>query len=233
MSSLDKSPTILALIPARKGSKGLPGKNSKHLGGLPLVCWTLIAAGNSKFITKVIVTTDDPLILEIADNFGVGTLNRPPELCTDLATAQDVIGHALSAYSNFDYIIYLQPTSPFRSSKDIDAAITMAIMNLGKGVVSVKVSSESPELMYHQDQNGDLVKLLNNQTQNRQEFSKYYILNGAIYIAPVDQLSENGYRFDKIQAIPYLMSNLHSLDIDTQLDFEFAEKAISEGLKPH
>lgn len=233
MYNVDKLPSVLALVPARKGSKGLPGKNSKNLGGFPLISWTLIAASNSKFLTKIVVSSDDPLILKIASEYGIESLIRPPELCTDNATARDVIKHALSNYPNFDYIVYLQPTSPFRSSINIDEAIELALANFGKSVISVRASSEYPELMYRQEQNGTLVKLLNNQEQNRQHFPIYLVLNGSIYIAPVSLLSESDFQFDKLKAIPYQMSNLHSLDIDTDFDFQIAEKAVLDGLKPH
>lgn len=204
-----------------------------ELGGLPLIEWTLTAALNSKFISKIVVSTDDPLILEIATKFGIATIVRPLSLSTDESTSADVITHVTSKYSSFDFLIYLQPTSPFRTSEHIDFALQKAFANPQNGVVSVRESFESPELMYFEGVEGSLIKLIPNTKQNRQEFSKYYVLNGAIYIASKSLLVSSCYNFSSMPLIPVMMDDVCSLDIDDISDFTKAQERVAAGLQPH
>ena len=131
---------ILAVIPARKGSKGLPNKNRLDLGGIPLIEHTFKSASNST-IDGLVVTSDDEEILRLAKNYKFLTLKRNKELCTDTSSTIDVVLNViqeLKILKRFKHIILLQPTSPFRSSEDINAAIDHYLKNQLKSLISVK-----------------------------------------------------------------------------------------------
>ncbi len=118
--------TCLGLIPARKGSKRLPGKNMKLLGGQPLIVWTLGAAMLAEKLDAIVVSSDDEDVLELAEQLNCGTIRRPDALATDDASSYDVIKHALDVCDGqFDYVCLLQPTSPFRSAEDINICVEM------------------------------------------------------------------------------------------------------------
>ena len=135
--------SILAIIPARRGSKRLPGKNIKILGDKPLIAWTIEAAKNSQYIDHIIVSTDSDKIAKVAKNWGVAVpFERPSYLSTDEASSEDVIVHTLNWIEEnegilFDYFILLQPTSPLRQTKDIDQALELMEKKNASSVVSV------------------------------------------------------------------------------------------------
>ena len=117
--------TFLAIIPARGGSKRLPRKNILDLCGKPLISWSIEAALKSKYISKVVVSSDDEEILNISSNFGADIIKRPYELANDTATTFDTVKHTIDNFENYDYIVLLQPTSPLRNEKHIDEAIEL------------------------------------------------------------------------------------------------------------
>ena len=144
--------SVLAIIPARGGSKGLPGKNILPLAGKPLIVWSIEAARDSKFIDKCVVSTDDDKIYEVVKEFG-GEIpfNRPDHLATDVSTTFDVLEHGIQYFKNqsveFDYLVLLEPTSPLRESNDIDEAIMFLHekRNIADSIVGVsKVESTHP-----------------------------------------------------------------------------------------
>lgn len=146
---------LIAIIPARGGSKGLPGKNIKELCGKPLIAWSIEAALGSKYIDEVMVTTDSPQIANIAREFGASVpFLRPAELASDTATSFDAIKHVIDFYEcelhkTFDYIVLLEPTSPLREKGDLDAMIEK-ICSLGKdydAIVSLGEVHEHPSIM--------------------------------------------------------------------------------------
>ena len=139
---------VLAIIPARGGSKRLPGKNIKDLNGKPLIAWTIDAALRSKYIDKSVVSTDDEIIAEISQKYGAEVpFIRPKELATDTASSIDVILHAINFYKTkgepFEYVILLQPTSPLRTTEDIDHAFEM-LNEETKAIVSVCETEHPP-----------------------------------------------------------------------------------------
>lgn len=131
--------SVLGLIPARAGSKRLPGKNKRKLGGIPLVVRAIFSAQNAKILNKVVVSTDDTDIMALAAASGVDVLKRPPEYATDEASSYDVILHALEYYPS-DWVCFVQCTSPFTLPKDIDGTIEIA----DPAAVSVSYGSKVP-----------------------------------------------------------------------------------------
>jgi len=223
-----KKHNILAIIPARGGSKGVPRKNIKMLGGKPLIAWSIQSALQSKLINTTIVSSDDSEIISIAEQYG-GSIPfvRPSYLATDTATTVDVLLHALDFYklqdTVFDYIVLLQPTSPFRKISDIDAAIMKAIENKVDMVVSVKETGSNPYyVLFEEDENGFLEKSKKSSFTRRQDCPKVYEYNGSIYVINVSSLlSNNSLSFEK--TIKYEMDPMCSIDIDDMLDFKYAE----------
>jgi CMP-N,N'-diacetyllegionaminic acid synthase len=147
--------SIIAIIPARDGSKGLPGKNIKELCGKPLIAWSIEAGLGSKYIDEVMVTTESEEIARIAREFGASVpFIRPTELASDTATSFDAIKHAIDFYENelhkrFDYIVLLEPTSPLREKDDIDGMIKTIISMEDQfdAIVSLGEVHEHPSIM--------------------------------------------------------------------------------------
>lgn len=215
-------PKFLAIIPARGGSKGLPGKNKKDLCGKPLIAWTIEAAQKSKYITDIIVSSDDHEILDIAKKYEkVIPLLRPDHLATDTASSMDVLLHIIEQFSAYDYIVWLQPTSPLRTNIHIDEAISKLQNKKAKLCVSVTEAEQSPYLMYHVDKetgkNHPLIPKPH--PTRRQDYEKYFLLNGAIYIGKQEVLKEIK-NFITEDTIFYEMSRNASYDIDTEDDFQ-------------
>jgi N-acylneuraminate cytidylyltransferase len=216
---------VLALIPARGGSKGLPGKNLRALGGKPLIQWSIEAAQRSRFVTRVVVSSDDPTILTAARAAGAETpFVRPAELAQDDTSSIDVVFHALDQLPPFDWVVLLQPTSPLRTSEDIDQALARCFAANAPACVSVTETPALPWWMFRLDAAGRLVSLLDEgqRPQRRQDAPMLYSLNGALYVAQVEWLRQSR-RFLTDETLAYVMPPERSVDIDTALDFRLAE----------
>ena len=220
---------ILALIPARGGSKGLPRKNIKPLLGKPLIAWTVEQAKNSKYIDKVVVSTDDEEIAEISKKYGAEVpFLRPKELARDDSPTIDAIIHAINWFEErgefFDILILLQPTSPLRTTEDIDNAIELFLNNKDAlSLISVK-ENEHPPFWSLEIENKFLKPLFGEEyfKKRRQELPKSYMPNGAIFISYVDILKK--YKtFYTPKTIAYIMPPERSIDIDNEFDFLLAE----------
>lgn len=220
-----KNKTILAVIPARGGSKGIPKKNVIEINGKPLIEYTISEALNSKYIDRVIVSTDSQEIADVSMKCGADVpFIRPHTLAKDESKTIDVIIHLLSklSYQNekYDYLILLQPTQPLRKTFHIDEAITLMLDKEFQSLVSVNEVSESPVLMRTMSEENRLDRVINvNSTLRRQEFPHYYKVNGAIYINKIDDslnletsLNDNKYA--------YIMDKIYDLDIDEPFDLE-------------
>lgn len=221
---------ILGLIPARGGSKGIPRKNIKLLGGKPLIAWTIDEAKKSKYIDRLIVSTDDQEIADVAIEWGAEIpFMRPPRLATDTARGVDVVLHALQELSGFDVVALLQPTSPFRVSGDIDGAIEFWA-DSGSTVVGVVEATKSPYWMYNVGEDGRLERLLpmSEHADNRQNLPTVYVLNGAVYITDRSSLLEEE-SFLSQRTMAYVMPSDRSIDIDTDRDWTIAECLASKG----
>ena len=219
---------VVALIPARSGSKGLPGKNTLSIGGAPLVVWTIRSALKSQFIDQVIVSSDSKEILDLTTNLGATPLDRPGDLATDSSHASEVIRHATEGREDCDILIYLQPTSPLRTSTHIDEALTLLTTASVEAVVSVYESRLSPELMYRMSGTGHLVPVIPHQEVRRQELPATYVLNGAIYAGFRPALAQANYHFGSMNAAAYVMPKTESVDIDDIDDFEEARRILEK-----
>jgi CMP-N,N'-diacetyllegionaminic acid synthase len=223
---------VLAIIPARVGSKGFPGKNIYSINGKPLIGYTIEAALKSKLITKTIVSSDDGKILEISEGFGAQILKRPAEFAQDTSSSEDVISHVLESLinegENFDILVLLQPTSPLRDAEDIDNAIRLMIYKKASGVISVTNIGVKPFKSYYLNETGFLNGVHNDKSPNmrRQDLPDAFLANGAIYAVYVDSFLEKKSLIPK-NTIPYVMSKSKSIDIDTLEDVRIIEEYIT------
>ncbi len=225
-----KNKTFLAIIPARGGSKRLPRKNILDLRGKPLIGWSIEAALKSKYIDKVVVTSDDNEILSIAKQFGCSTIKRPERLASDTATTFDAIKHTIEHMKRYDYIILLQPTSPLRDYKHIDNAIKLLESKKANAIVSVTEMDHSPLWSNTLSEDKNMNNFLRDEILNKrsQDLEIYYRLNGAIYICQTQKLLEEKSFFLKDSIFAYEMDRKSSVDIDEEIDFRFTELLIKE-----
>lgn len=219
---------ILVVIPARAGSKGIPHKNSKELGGKPLISYSIDIARHITSDEHICVSTDDPRILEIANEMRLPVpFVRPTELAGDDATTNDVLLHALNHYlltgTDYKKILLLQPTSPFRTVVQVEEAIELFTHDIDM-VVSVK-KSHAASVICHEDTSGYLSLSLNSGARRRQDLPQFYEYNGAIYVINSTSLRNKGMsNFNK--KVKYVMDEVSSLDIDSALDWNVAEYLI-------
>lgn len=214
-----KDKKILAVIPARGGSRRLPGKNIKLLGDKPLIAWTIECAQKSSYIDKLILSSDDSDIINVARKCGCCVpFIRPAELATSLATSEAMLEHAIiSMNERYDYVVLLQPTSPFRQTVDIDDCIKLCIDKNAPSVESMTEISENPAWMFNVDDNNTFSHACNI-TSN----AKIYILNGAIYVINCNEFLKS-HLINYPDTLVYIMPRDRSVDIDTAEDFSYAE----------
>ncbi len=218
---------ILAIIPARGGSKGIPRKNLVELGGKPLIVHTIEQAKRSKYINRLILSSDDEDIIKVAQEAGCEVpFIRPSDLATDKASTIDVVLHAIEALPEFDYVVILQTTSPFRSVNDIDECIEKCISGNVYSCVSVTVAEKSPYWMYTLDKDERMSSLMGDITfTRRQDIPKSYALNGAVYVLKSDDIKENVSLITS-ETIAHVMPVERSLDIDTKFDLKIARAMV-------
>lgn len=220
---------MLAVIPARGGSKGVPGKNIKILAGKPLISYTIKAALESGIFEKVIVSTDSKEIADIAVQYGAEVpFLRPKEIAGDLTSSDDVILHALAYYKekgvDFDEVCKLQPTSPFRDGNHIKEAYQLFCSKKADFLVSVCECEHSPLWAGIIGEDLRLDNFISEDAKRacRQDLPTYYRLNGAIYMGKTECFKMNKSFLGK-NSIAYIMEQDKSVDIDSQLDFMLAE----------
>lgn len=227
---MDSNNKCIAIIPARGGSKRLPNKNILDLGGKPLIAWSIEVALNSKFIDKVIVTTDCEKIAGISREFGAEVpFIRPEHLSTDTASSNDVINHVLAHYENqFDSFLLLQPTSPLRNNTDIQNAFNLKKHHAS--VVSVCEAEHSPLWSNTLPEDFSMVNFIQDKVKNvrSQDLPTYYRINGAIYLTDIDYFVENN-GFISENTVACIMPQERSIDIDTLLDFKICNLLINEN----
>jgi CMP-N,N'-diacetyllegionaminic acid synthase len=222
---------IIAIVPARGGSKGVPRKNVKLLAEKPLISYTIGESLKSKYVTFSIVSTEDQEISNISKKYGANVVKRPEILSRDESPIIDVIFHVLEFLGiqreKQNIILLLQPTSPLRNSQDIDNAIELFLENECDSVISVCENKQPFWTFVKEDQylkpiqGGSYLKM------RRQDLPKSYIPNGAIFISTVGILQE--YRsFYSSKILPYVMPPERSIDIDNELDFFMAEKILTQ-----
>ena len=219
---------MIALIPARGGSKGLPRKNILDFGGKPLIAHTIEAARNARGISEIIVSTDDSEIADVAIRYGANVpFLRPADLATDSSRAIDVYNYTLNRVEKereitIPSVVVLLPTCPLRTAKDIENALELFKTKIADSVVSY-VEEHHP-VWWHKGITDDLQffdLFPDIELKNRQEFQKSYYPNGAIYIFKTELLKQGVYYTPNSYA--YIMPRERSVDIDTMEDFELAE----------
>lgn len=225
---------ILAIIPARAGSKGLPTKNKKKLMNKPLICYSIEAAINCKEVDGVYVSTDDPEILNISNSYNIIKSElRPKELAEDHSSMTDVINYTVNKLNEksetYQYILLLQPTSPLRKTEDISNVINKSLEENLKSIVSVCEVEHSPLWSNTLPENLSLKEFIREEVKNvpRQKLPKYYRLNGAIYFSEIEYFKTNN-GFLGNESYAYVMPQIRSIDIDTNIDFQLAELIMKE-----
>ena len=227
-----KGKRFIAIIPARGGSKGIPDKNIMDIDGTPLIAYSILAAQKSKYIDKVIISTDSQKIAEVSQKYGADVpFIRPDELASDTARSVDVVIHCVdflkSRHEKYDFAVLLQPTSPLRGSEDIDSAIEKLAASERESLVSVCEASENPYLMRTINDERLHQVLEYEGSLRRQDLPVFYIFNGAVYITSVEMLL-NEKRFVNDDTLPFVMDRSNSIDIDTMLDAKIASVCIKE-----
>jgi len=224
---------IIAIIPARRGSKGLPGKNVRLLNNKPLIYYTIREALRSKFLDRIIVSTDDKEITELAKVYGAEVIARPADLAKDDTPSLPVFQHAIRYLEEVehyhpDVIVILQPTSPLRTVEDVDGVVEKFLQTDCDSVVSVCKVECPPQWMYilKVDRLQPVIKG-REKIIRRQDAPEVYRLNGAVYVTHRDVImKQNTVMGNDTRA--YIMPVERSIDIDTEVDFQLADVLIRE-----
>jgi N-acylneuraminate cytidylyltransferase len=216
--------SVLALIPARGGSKGVPRKNVRTIGGKPLIVWTIEAAQQACSVSRIVVSTEDAEIAEIARASGAEVpFMRPDALAQDTTPGMDVVFHALDHLEHCDDVLLLQPTSPLRSAYDIDAIAALRAKTQAPSAVSVSRAAHPPQWMYRMEKSAELRPVLDEPVPvRRQDTDEIYVLNGALYSARLDWLLIHRSFMSK-ETVGYVMPTERSVDIDTSNDWHWVE----------
>lgn len=224
---------VVGIIPARGGSKRLPGKNIAIVASKPLLGWTIEASLASKHIDKVVLTTDDPNIAKIGDGYDVDEIHdRPKSLAGDKVSTNQVVLHTLRTLQakgeDYGYLILLQPTSPLRTSRHIDEAFYLIDNLNGVGAASITRTDYPIEWMGKLPDNGFLDSFIAKADLDKQHwaFTPSYQINGSIYILPVDKFIEEQSFYLKHGMVAYIMDRLDSVDIDDLADLMLADQLL-------
>jgi CMP-N,N'-diacetyllegionaminic acid synthase len=222
---------VFGLIPARGGSKGIPRKNIKLIGGKPLIVWTIEAALRSSKLDGVVVSTDDAEIAEVARCAGAQVpFMRPAELAQDHTPGLDPVIHALDQLPQYNSVLLLQPTSPLRNTEDIDGCLSLVERTNAKSVVSVTEADIHPYWTYRLSADQTMTRFVDGAPiARRQDLPEACALNGAMYFAQAQWLRDSG-SLVGVETLAYVMSKEHSVDLDTPLDWKFAELLMKESL---
>ena len=222
---------MISIIPARGGSKGLPGKNILPLCGKPMIAYTIEAAKQSKYIDHVIVSTDDQKIAEIALQYGAEVpFLRPDFLASDTAQAVDNYIYTIERLSKewntpIEEFVVLQPTSPLRIAEDIDGAIEMFMEKQADSVISYTPEAHPVRWHKYLDENNAFVDIFDTTIANRQDLKTSYYPNGAVYVFRFSMIKERKYYTDK--SYGFVMPRVRSVDIDYKEDFDYVEFLMS------
>ncbi len=230
------APGLLILVPARGGSKGLPGKNIRLLGGLPLLAWTAQAIAAAGVAARTVLTTDDAAIAEVGRAHGLeAPFLRPPELATDAAGMLEVVEHAvgwLEANAEFSAtaVMLLQPTCPFRKPERLRQALDLLARPHTEGVIGVRRIERSLSVMYREDDRGLLDPLAPwDDRTRRQDVRPLLTPNGTLYLVTRQALTEH-HRLFPPRLRPLPTDAVEGIDIDTPEDWALAEAVVAAGL---
>ena len=216
---------VLAIIPARGGSKGLPGKNILPFINEPLIAHSISQANKSNYIDRLVLSSEDSEIIKVAKNYNIDIpFVRPKYLSKDATSGLDVALHAVQNILGYDIVVLLQPTSPLRLAIDIDTCIEKLINKKANACVSVSETNKSPHWMFELNEHENFIPVIKTDSliTIRQELPKTYAINGAVYVANIDWYVEKKV-FINDETIAHIMPSERSVDIDSKLDFLFAE----------
>ena len=231
------SKRLVAIIPARGGSKRLPRKNILDLAGKPLIAWTIEAGLKSKYVDRVIVSTDDEEIAEISKKYGADVpFIRPKELASDTSSIINVVRHAIQLLrengDDFEYILLLQPTSPLRTEDHINQAIQLLIEKKADGVVSIVKVDHPVEWTNTLPEDCSMDGFFSDEMKglNSQEFPTRYMLNGAIYISKIEKKLTSDFMVLRSNCYGYIMNKFVSVDVDTYYEYILSEFLMKEAM---
>ena len=226
---------VLAIIPARKNSKRINNKNLAKLKNKPLISYTIKEALKNRYIDKILVSTDDPKISKVSNRYGLKVPRlRPSSLSGDRAKTIDLIIYEINQLKLsgqiFDYVIILQPTSPFRTNKNINEAFNLLKQKKAKCIISVCKVDHPLEWTNKLEKNLSMNNFLDKSLHGRrsQDFKVSYRINGAIYIADISEVMKHKTMFLKNKSYAYIMKKNESIDIDEPLYLEFANFLIKK-----
>jgi len=208
------SKKIICIIPARGGSKSIPQKNIKIICGKPLFVWSILAAKSSKYIDRVIVSTDDKKISDISKKWGVEVLDRPKKYATDKATTIQVLQHAIKEVPNYDIIVLLQPTSPLRTGKLIDEAISRFLLKKADTLATGYICKE-----YEWGKTNNIP---------RQKLKGWFYDDGNIYIHKPNYLKKGKWTGKKLEKM--IIDSKYNFEIDEEVDFYIVESLMKKYL---
>lgn len=221
--------SVLAVITARGGSKGLPRKNLSPFRGAPLIAWTIRAAQGASSIDRLILSSDDAEIIETARSLGCeAPFQRAPDLASDTAASIDVLLDAADRVPGYDIIVLLQPTSPLRTAEDIEATLAMMVDTGAPGAVSVSEAPCHPYLIFQRDRSGRLSPFVEKPADTgwrRQDLPPAWRVNGAVYAADLAWLRTEHTLCKAGETAAFEMPVERSIDIDTLEDLQAAERA--------
>jgi CMP-N,N'-diacetyllegionaminic acid synthase len=222
---------VLAIIPARGGSKGIPGKNIFQIRGRALIEWTFDAARNSRYIDRQVLSSDDSAIIEAARTAGCDVpFCRDAALATDEATSADVVVDVLQRVPGYDLFVLLQPTSPLRVADDIDGALELLISSGAPACVTLRAAEDHPYWTFRLEPNHQLAAFAETPggvPQRRQDLPSAWCLNGAVYVARTESFLGTRSFLSK-ETVGYPMPASRSLDIDTMADLESFKTILKE-----
>lgn len=221
---------VLGLIPARGGSKGIPGKNLRNVAGKPLIAWTIEAAAASKYLDRRVLSSDDLEIIEVANQYDCeAPFRRPAQYARDDSPGIDAVLHALDAVPGFDILVLLQPTSPLRTAADIDACLERLVESGAASCVSVREAADHPYWTFWTRADSRLCSFVNEPSAlnaRRQDLPRALCLNGAVYAVRVPKFLANRSLVGN-DTVAYEMPLSRSLDIDDPEDLIEADRALS------
>ena len=232
-----KGERLLAVIPARGGSKRLPNKNILDFCGKPLIAWTIESGLKSKYIDRIIVSTDSKEIADISKDFGADVpFIRPKEIATDTTSTVDVVNHAINTLNkdgdNYKYLVILQPTSPLRTHKDIDKSVQLLINKNARGIIGVTELDHPIEWSNTLGPDMSMKNFINKNSigKRSQDLQTRYRINGSIYLFDIEKtpiceesLVNSNYA--------YIMDRELSIDIDDRMDFIQSEALMKNMFK--
>lgn len=230
---------VLFVITARGGSKGVPRKNIKPICGLPLIAFKIMAAQKTKLEKRIIVSTDDEEIADVARKYGAEVpFLRPDYLASDEASSIDVVLHTMkwineNDTTDYDYVCLLEPSSPFTKASDLDMAVELLYKKGADTLLGMKEVEVTRNFINVLDTNGGLSffydEMKKSKSARRQDQATEYTMNGCMYISRWDYFMENK-TFHSKNSLPYIMPEIQSLEIDNMIDYYFACYLVEKGL---